>query len=126
MAKAIRVDDGAAFWFRDWNGNVDFVAHDLKEFKKALKAVPAESLEFHLREDKNDLSVWLDGVMKRKAVAEAMWGVKQKCLTGNELRKSLLRCFKPRGKVVPVKRTRNSKSLKSTLRKALVGKRRRR
>ena len=91
--KIIHVEDDQAFWFKDWNGNVDFVAHDVREFKKALKLVSGESLEFHLREDKNDFSAWLEVAMKRKDLANSIWGVKEQCLTGNDLRKSLLKCF---------------------------------
>ncbi len=129
MAKVNRVSDEEAFWFKDWNGNVDYVAHDVKEFKRALKEVSDESLEFHLREDKNDFSAWLDAAMRKKDVADAVWAVKEKCLRGNELRKSLVRCFKPRRKAAHKKESKSKKrkgrrSLKHSLRRALVGKRR--
>lgn len=112
----VTVGDEQAFWFKDWNGNVVFVAHNIKEFKKALKAVPNSCLEFHLREDKNDFSAWLESVMNQKAVSERIQAVKALNLKGEKLRKSLLRCFRPMKKIH--KRQHSSKSL----REALLGK----
>lgn len=93
MARAKRVEDDQAFWFRDWNGNVDYVAHDMNEFKDAIEAVPTESLEFHLREDRNDFSVWLENIMNRKGYSSKVQKIKEENLSGKKLRDSLLTCF---------------------------------
>ncbi|MCD4739637.1 DUF5752 family protein [archaeon] len=124
VARNVCVDDGQAFWFSDWNGSVGFVAHDVREFKKGIKEVSDTSLEFHLREDKNDFSAWLEVVLSNKNVADAFWGVKSKCLTGRELRRSLLKCFKPKKKVIKkfTSKKKSRKSIKQSLRRALVGK----
>ncbi|MCD6414998.1 MAG: hypothetical protein J7L23_05235 [Candidatus Diapherotrites archaeon] len=114
-ARLVSVGDEQAFWFKDWDGSVDFVAHNIKEFKKALKSVPESSLEFHMREDKNDFSVWLSSVLQQENVAERMQAVKALNLKGNDLREALLKCFRPARRVR--KKHHNSKSL----REAIVG-----
>lgn len=116
MVSHITVGDDQAFWFKDWDGNVVFVAHNVKEFKKALKVVPESCLEFHLREDKNDFSAWLENVMNQKAVAERIQAVKALDLKGEELRRSLLKCFRP------ARRVRKKHHSSESLREALIGK----
>jgi hypothetical protein len=87
------VSNELAFWFCNKTGWVGKIAHNLEEFSKEVKEVPAESLEFHLRDDKNDFESWLREVISEKKLAKKMNQLKKKGLKGEELRKALVELF---------------------------------
>ncbi len=70
------------------------VAHNLSEFSECLKTVPTESLEFHLRDDKNDFEIWLKEVMEKPKFAASMKRIKKKGIKGDVLRASVNRLAK--------------------------------
>jgi alpha-amylase len=84
------VPDEMAFWFCNKEGFAGQISHSLEEFASHIKVVPIESLEFHLREDKNDFEAWLMNVMQKKRLARKMAKVKKMGLQGEELRNSLV------------------------------------
>jgi len=84
-----RVSDDKAFWFCTRTGFTGKIAHNLLEFANDLKTVPLESLEFHLRENKNDFEAWLSKIMEEPRLAEEMKKIKDKNVRGNDLRSSL-------------------------------------
>ena len=82
-----------AFWFCNTRGWVGQIAHNVDEFSKEVKAVPLDSLEFHLREGKNDFEAWMMNVMQEKRLAKKMTQIKKQGLRGEELRKALIALF---------------------------------
>jgi len=88
------VPDDKAFWFCTSSGFIGKIAHNLLEFSECLKTVPIESLEFHLREDKNDFEAWLKEVMEEPKLAASMKRIKKKNLKGDALRASINRLAK--------------------------------
>jgi len=82
-----------AFWFCNRHGWIGQIAHNLDEFVNQIKVVPAESLEFHLRDDKNDFEAWLKNVMQEKRLAKGIEKIKKQSLRGEELRKALIGLF---------------------------------
>jgi hypothetical protein len=91
MAKIL--SDNQAFWFCNSNGCVGQIAHSIEEFAEHLKSVPIESIEFHLREDKNDFEAWLSNILSRKRLSKKMVLLKMQGLRGEDLRKALLKLF---------------------------------
>ena len=87
MAK--NVSNETAFWFCTTSGSIGKIAHNLHEFAECLRTVPTESLEFHLRDDKNDFEAWLKKIMGETKLAKSFTRIKSKNLRGNELRKAL-------------------------------------
>jgi hypothetical protein len=82
-----------AFWFCSHSKWVGQIAHNLDEFAKEVKIVPADSLEFHLRDDKNDFEAWLINVMQEKRLAKRVSKIKKQSLKGEDLRKALISLF---------------------------------
>jgi len=87
------VPNERAFWFCNSKGWVGKVAHNLYEFSNEIKNVPADSLEFHIRGDKNDFEVWLRDVLQEKRISKKMAKIKKQGLKGEELRKALIGLF---------------------------------
>jgi len=83
------VSNDKAFWFCTSSGSLGKAAHNLAEFAEGLKTVPAECLEFHLRDDKNDFEVWLKKIMEEPNFAASMKRIKKKNLNGDTLRASV-------------------------------------
>ena len=94
------VADNKAFWFCTRTGFIGKKAHSLSEFTEAIKTVPAESLEFHLRDNKNDFAAWLFDTMQEPKIAEEMKKIKIKNLRGETLRASLSKAVKKNDKSV--------------------------
>ncbi len=88
------VSNDKAFWFCTTSGFTGKIAHNLSEFSECLKTVPIESLEFHLRDDRNDFEAWLKGTMDRPKFAASMKRIKKKNIKGDILRASLNRLAK--------------------------------
>jgi len=82
-----------AFWFCNNKGWVGQLAHNLEEFANQVKIVPLESLEFHLRDGKNDFEAWLNNIMQEKRLAKKATKIKKESLRGEELRKALVNLF---------------------------------
>jgi hypothetical protein len=91
MAKDL--PDDQAFWFSSSSGCVGQIAHSLEEFVQHLKSVPVESLEFHMREDKNDFEAWLSNILSKKRLSKKMVVLKMQGLRGEDLRKALVKLF---------------------------------
>lgn len=87
------VSNNQAFWFCTQRGWAGQIAHNLEEFSNQVKTVPIESLEFHLRENKNDFEAWLRDVMQEKKLAKAMTKIKKQSLKGEELRNKIFNLF---------------------------------
>jgi len=87
------VSNEKAFWFCNSNGWVGKIAHNLNEFSKDIKSVSVDSLEFHLRDDKNDFEVWLRDILKEKRLSKKTAKIKKQNLKGEELRKALIGLF---------------------------------
>lgn len=87
------VSNNQAFWFCTHKGWVGQIAHNLEEFSNQVKIVPVDSLEFHLRENKNDFEAWLMNVMQEKKLAKAMAKIKKQGLRGEELRRNISDLF---------------------------------
>jgi hypothetical protein len=87
MAKDVSEDK--AFWFCSSAGFAGKTARNLTEFSEGLKAVPVESLEFHLREDKNDFEAWLKEIMEEPRLADSVKRIKKKGLKGEALQASM-------------------------------------
>ena len=87
------VSNDQAFWFCNRSGWAGKIAHNLDEFSKEVKNVPLESLEFHLRDDRNDFETWLKNVMQEKRLSKKMAQIKKQGLKGEELRKALVSLF---------------------------------
>lgn len=87
------VSNEQAFWFCNKNGWVGKIAHSLNEFAKEVKSVPVESLEFHLRDDKNDFQAWLGNVLHEKRLSKKMAKIKKDGFKGEELRKAMVNLF---------------------------------
>jgi len=83
------VKDDKAFWFCNSSGSLGKVAHSIKEFSEDLKTVPVSSLEFHLRDNKNDFEAWLKQIMEEPKLASGMKRIKSKGLKGEELKSSI-------------------------------------
>jgi len=88
------VSDDKAFWFCTNSGFTGKIAHNLSEFSECLKTVPTESLEFHLRDNKNDFEAWLKRVMEEPKFATSMKRIKKKGIKGDALRASINRVAK--------------------------------
>ena len=88
------VSNEKAFWFCTSSGSIGKVAHNLLEFSECLKTVPVESLEFHLRDNKNDFETWLKGTMDEPKFAASMRRIKKKGVKGDALRTSINRLAK--------------------------------
>ena len=82
-----------AFWFCNSKGWVGQIAHNLEEFSKEIKVVPTDSLDFHLRDNKNDFEAWLMNVMQEKRLAKKISKIKKEGLRGEDLRKALTSLF---------------------------------
>jgi hypothetical protein len=93
--------DDKAFWFCNSSGPVGMVAHNIGEFSECLRAVSTDSLEFHLRDNKNDFASWLREIMEEPKFAESVKRIKNKDLKGEALKGSMHRLAK-RMKVSPV------------------------
>jgi len=93
-----QVSNDKAFWFCTKSGFAGKIAHNLFEFSDAIKTVPVESLEFHLRDNKNDFEAWLSKIMEEPKLAEEMKKIKVKNVKGDALRSSLNRVVKKNGK----------------------------
>jgi len=87
------VSNEKAFWFCNRNGWVGKIAHNLDEFSREIKNVPTDSLEFHIRDDKNDFEVWLRDVLQEKRISKKTAKIKKQGLKGEELRKALIGLF---------------------------------
>jgi hypothetical protein len=87
MAK--QVSDDKAFWFCKSSGSIGKGAHNLTEFSQCIRTVPVESLEFHLRENKNDFEAWLIRIMEEPKLAEEVRSIKSKGLKGEALKVSM-------------------------------------
>lgn len=72
------VSNDKAFWFCTNSGFTGKIAHNLAEFSESLQTVTIESLEFHLRDDKNDFETWLKKVMEEPKFAASMKRIKKK------------------------------------------------
>ncbi len=83
------VSEDKAFWFCTGSGFTGKIAHNLSEFSECLKTVPTESLEFHLRDNKNDFEAWLKGAMNEPKFAASMKRIKKKGIRGDVLRASI-------------------------------------
>ncbi|NIO44648.1 MAG: hypothetical protein GTN36_03800 [Candidatus Aenigmarchaeota archaeon] len=88
------VSNDKAFWFCTSSGFTGKIAHNLSEFSECLKTVPVESLEFHLRDNKNDFEAWLKGTMDEPKFAASMKRIKKKNIRGDALRDSINRLSK--------------------------------
>jgi len=88
------VSNDRAFWFCTSSGSIGKIAHNLSEFSEFLKTVPVESLEFHLRNNKNDFEAWLKGTMEEPKFAASMKRIKKKNIRGNDLRITINRLAK--------------------------------
>jgi hypothetical protein len=84
-----QVSDDKAFWFCKSSGSIGKGAHNLIEFSKCIKTVPVESLEFHIRENKNDFETWLIKIMEEPKLAEEVRNIKTKGLKGEALKASM-------------------------------------
>jgi hypothetical protein len=91
MSKTVSKEQ--AFWFCNNRGWVGHIAHSVDEFSREVRSVPVESLEFHLRENKNDFETWLTNVMQEKRLAKKISQIKKQGLRGEELRKALVGLF---------------------------------
>ncbi|MFH1229468.1 MAG: DUF5752 family protein [Candidatus Aenigmatarchaeota archaeon] len=91
MAKP--VSEEKAFWFCNRDGYIGKIAHSLEEFSDHVKSVPIDSLEFHLREDKNDFEAWLGNALSKKRLSKKMILIKMRGLRGEELRKAMIGLF---------------------------------
>lgn len=87
------VSNNQAFWFCSHNKWIGQIAHNLDEFAKEIKVVPVDSLEFHLRDNKNDFEAWLINIMQEKRLAKRVAKIKKQDLKGEDLRKSLISLF---------------------------------
>jgi len=84
-----QVSDDKAFWFCKSSGSVGKGAHNLIEFSECIKTIPVESLEFHIRENKNDFETWLIKIMEEPKLAEEARNIKSKGLKGEALKASM-------------------------------------
>jgi len=91
MSKTVSKEQ--AFWFCNSKGWIGRIAHSLEEFAREIKVVPIESLEFHLRDGKNDFEAWLTNVLQEKRLAKGIAKIKKQGLRGEELRKALISLF---------------------------------
>jgi len=87
------VPNNQAFWFCSRSKWIGQIAHNLEEFSNQIKVVPADSLEFHLRDNKNDFEAWLINVMQEKRLAKRVSKIKKEDLRGENLRKALISLF---------------------------------
>jgi len=87
------VSENQAFWFCNNKGWVGHIARSIEEFSKEVKTVPIESLEFHLRDGRNDFESWMMGIMQEKRLAKGLLKIKKQGLRGEELRKALISLF---------------------------------
>ena len=87
------VPNNQAFWFCTHSGWAGQIAHNLDEFAKDIKSVSAESLEFHLRDNKNDFEAWLKEIMQEKRLSKQIAKIKKQGLKGEDLRKALINLF---------------------------------
>jgi len=87
------VPNNQAFWFCSHNKWIGQIAHNLDEFAKEIKVVPVDSLEFHLRGDKNDFEAWLTNILQEKRLAKKISKIKKQGLRGEDLRKALVSIF---------------------------------
>jgi hypothetical protein len=87
------VPNNQAFWFCNGKGWVGQIAHNLDEFSNQVKIVPFDSLEFHLRDGKNDFEAWLLNIMQEKRLAKKLAQIKKQGHRGEELRKALISLF---------------------------------
>ena len=87
------VSNEKAFWFCNKKGWVGKIAHNLDEFSREIKNVPADSLEFHIRDDKNDFEVWLRDILQEKRLSKKTAKIKKQSLKGEELKKALINLF---------------------------------
>jgi hypothetical protein len=69
------------------------MAHNLDEFANQVKIVPLDSLEFHLRDGKNDFEAWLINIMQEKRLAKKAAKIKKEGLRGEDLRRALINLF---------------------------------
>lgn len=83
------VNDEKAFWFCNEAGFIGKTARNLTEFSNCLQDAPADSLEFHLREEKNDFESWLKEIMEEPKLAASVKRIKGKNLKGEELKASI-------------------------------------
>jgi hypothetical protein len=83
------VPEDKAFWFCSSVGFVGKTARSLTEFSECIKAVPVDSLEFHLRDGKNDFEAWLKEIMREPKLADSVKRIKKKNLKGEELKASM-------------------------------------
>jgi len=84
-----QVSDDKAFWFCKSSGSIGKGAHNLIEFSECIKTVPVESLEFHLRDNKNDFEAWLIKIMGEPKLAEEVRSIKSKGIKGETLKASM-------------------------------------
>lgn len=92
MAKDVL--DDKAFWFCTGSGPLGMVAHNLGEFSQLITSAPADSLEFHFRDNKNDFALWLREIMEEPKLAESVKRIKNKDLKGEALKESMKRLAK--------------------------------
>jgi hypothetical protein len=96
------VSDDKAFWFCNQSGPVGKMARNLTEFSDCLSNVPVDSLEFHLREDKNDFEAWLKDIMEEPKLAASVKRIKNKSLKGEALKASMHKFARKVGRNVSV------------------------
>jgi hypothetical protein len=66
-----------SFYFKHPETGVGMYARSLDEFHQALKALPQETYNFHMREDQNDFSNWLKHILNEHELAAEIDGIKQ-------------------------------------------------
>jgi DNA-binding Lrp family transcriptional regulator len=74
--------------------SLGFSAQSLADFYRVIKTVFSDSLEFHL--SRGDFENWLRDVCKDVELAEAFGTLKSESLTGEELRRALLKAIDDR------------------------------
>ena len=93
MATFTRLEDDKAFWFCDPSGNgTGDVARSYTEFKRKLRIVPLNSIEYHMYRNgsHSDFEKWVKGSLKRVAASNKISKIRTTRVYGNDLRKTLL------------------------------------
>ncbi len=68
---------------------LEVTAHSIEEFYRAIKEVPIESLDFHLY--RGDFERWIEEVIKDEPLADDVGELEGYGLSGEDLRKALLK-----------------------------------
>ncbi len=78
------------FYFRDKHGYLGLEAASLFEYLQLLARLPIESLSYHQARD--DFAAWAEGALGDAELAAHLRKLAHRQLTGESLRKALLRC----------------------------------